>query len=180
MSVKNDIKNSILGIINTSDSEIYSILCKVAFVDMDSMTCDCVPIDTSKPNILDVKLIVKDEEGKLVNGFVVIPKVDSLVVVTMLSNEDGHVTMFSAVEEIQLNGKNFGGLIKIEKLVDKVNALENLVNNLLTTLKNTSITLAPSGTYPFAPLYAAFNSISPITNKSDLENTTVNHGDGTQ
>jgi hypothetical protein len=32
--------------------------------------------------------------------------------------------------------------------------------------------------YPFAPLYTAYNPITPTTQKADLENTTVIHGTG--
>ena len=178
MSVKNDIKDAIRGIVNTSDNEIYSVLCIVADVDLTNMTCDCVPVDTSKPNILDVNLIVKDAEGNVPKGSVIIPKIDSLVYVTMLNNETGYVAMFSEIEEQNLNGDNYEGLVMVKALVNKMNRLENEHNKILNVLKSTSIPLAASGTYPFAPLYAAINAISPITSQTDLENPTVKHGNG--
>lgn len=72
------------------------------------------------------------------------------------------------------NGGNNGGLVKVIELTQKVNNLENLVNNLLTTLKTTTIPLAPSGTYPFAPLYAAFSALTPTT-QTEIENTKIKH-----
>lgn len=73
------------------------------------------------------------------------------------------------------NGGNNNGIPKVTPLTAKINALENLVNGILNALKTTVIPLAPSGTYLFAPLYAALNDITPITAQSDLENTKVKH-----
>lgn len=72
------------------------------------------------------------------------------------------------------NGGNNGGLVKVIELTQKVNNLEDLVNNLLTVLKSTTIPLAPSGTYPFAPLYAAYNPLTP-TVRNDIEDTKIKH-----
>lgn len=170
MASNNSIKEAIRGLSKTDDV-IYSILCKVASVDTTNNTCDCEPIDESA-DLLDVRLMSQSS-----TGFLIIPKVDSIVVVTMMNKYTGYVSLYSEVEEIQLNGKNFKGLVKIEDLVTKINNLEDLVNNILTTLKATTIPLAPSGTYPFASLYTSLNTLI-TTQKSDLENTSVSHGDG--
>ena len=187
MSAKNDIKNAIRGIMDTSDNEIYSVLCKVADVDLTNMTCDCVPIDTTKPNILDVNLVVNDEDGVVHNTSVIIPKIDSLVFVTMLSNEDAYVAMFSEVEVQNLNGDSYGGLIIIQKLVDdlnnfkgKHNDLETAFNNHITTYNihtHVGVTTG-SGTSGITTPDTPANVTVQQTHKSDLENTTVNHGDG--
>lgn len=73
------------------------------------------------------------------------------------------------------NDGNNNGIPKVTPLTSKINALENLVNSILNALKTTVIPLAPSGSYPFAPLYAALNDITPITAQSDLENTKLKH-----
>jgi hypothetical protein len=46
------------------------------------------------------------------------------------------------------------------------------VNTILDTLKTIVIPLAPSGTYPFAPLFTTINDL-PAQNKSDLEETKI-------
>lgn len=150
----------------------FAKVCTVDSVDMSANTCYCIPINDDA-DMQEVRLIAQQS-----NGFLLIPKVGSVVVVSMLSDSSFFVSMFSDIDEINLNGKNFDGLVKIGPLVNKVNAIENLVNSILNTLKTTTIPLAPSGTYPFAPLYASLNDIAPLTQKSDLENTTVKQGDG--
>lgn len=118
------------------------------------------------------------------NGLVLFPKVNSKVLVCLIDNnpKNAFVVAFDELEKVTMKVESFiindgdnKGLVKLTKLVEKVNALENLLNNVLTTLKATTIPLAPSGSYPFAPLFAAYNNITPITTESDLENTKVKH-----
>lgn len=74
---------------------------------------------------------------------------------------------------IEFNGGAKNGLPMVAPLVTKINALENLVNSILNVLKSTTIPLAPTGTYPFAPLYTALADILPITAQADIENTDI-------
>ncbi len=150
----------------------FSLACTVDSVDLTNLTCYCVPIN-GDADMQEVKLIANNNKG-----FLIVPAVDSVVIVSLLSGSSYYVSMFSKVDSIQLNGDSYGGIPRVDPLVTKVNALENLLNNVLNVLKTTSIPLAPSGTYPFAPLYAALSNIAPLTQKSDLENTTVKHGNG--
>lgn len=146
----------------------------------------------------DVKLLtgvlmkgVKLQEA-VCDGVLIIPKKDSGVRVLHTPQTGAFIVGFSDIDKllvnvgdaamtvkdgtIELNDGSYGGAVKVQDLVNKLNALENLVNNILTTLKGTTIPLAPSGTYSFATLYAALNNINPITKKSDLENDKVKHG----
>ncbi|MCD6017285.1 MAG: hypothetical protein K0S53_406 [Bacteroidetes bacterium] len=185
MSNKNDIKSAIRSLAR-NDDEIYSILCTVSSVDLDNNTCDCVPINEA-PDLLDVKLMPKDEDGEVKKGFLIVPVIGSVVVVTMLNNEDGHVTMFSEVEEIQLNGKNFKGIVKIEELVDKLNNLEDAFNNHISNYNN-HITAYNTHTHAGVTVGGGMTGITTpdtpdtqnltLTQVSDLENDTVLHGDG--
>lgn len=152
--------------------ELYSIPCTVYSVDTTEKTCYCIPLD-KRGDLQGVRLMADNTVG-----FWMIPKVNSIVIVTMINEATGYVAQCSEFDFMYLNGDAYGGLVKVKELTDKINALENLTNNILTALKGTTIPLAPTGTYPFAPLYAAFNLIAPITTKAELENTTVLHGDG--
>jgi hypothetical protein len=80
-------------------------------------------------------------------------------------------------DSVQLLDGSCGGLTKVQETADKISAVETKVNDILNILVSTSIPLAPSGTYPFAPLYAAVTPITPTTAKADLENTKVTHGE---
>lgn len=173
MSDKQNIKNALKNILE-NPNEQFCIVCKVDSVDSAKLTAYCIPIEKGKADLASVRL-TSDTNKK---GFIQFPKVGSMVIVSFLNNDAGYIADCTEVDKIWLNADGYGGLVQIQPLVNKINALENMVNNLLTTLKTTVIPLAPSGTYPFAPLYTAYNNIAPITAKSDLENTTVLHGNG--
>jgi len=76
---------------------------------------------------------------------------------------------------IKFNDGSNEGIPKVVALASKIAAVETLVNNILTVLKATTIPLAPSGTYPFAALYAALSVIAPITSQASIEDTKVKH-----
>lgn len=154
-----------------SDDALYSVLCTVKDVDTTNNICDCEPIDGSA-DLLEVRLMAQNE-----TGFLIIPKIDSVVVVTMINKYTGYVAMFSEIEEIQLNGNNYDGLVKIGDLVDKLNNLENAFNQHLaiynahihsggTIMGNTAV-----------PTVVDTNILTP-TQQIELENTTVLHGNG--
>jgi hypothetical protein len=155
-----------------NNEEMYSIICTVNSVDMDNLLCDCTPISSdTAADLLNVKLMTISK-----SGFLIIPKVDSQVIVTMLSNQTGYVAMFSEVDEIMLNGDNFDGLIKIGDLITKLNNLENKVNLIVTSY--TAHTHAVSGLATGVPIGAPVTPTLTPTVQSDLENTTVKHGSG--
>lgn len=157
----------------------HSELCVVTSVTINSekkvISCESINSDSIFSEV--------DLSAEYNNGFIIAPKVGSNVVVGFSAKVDPFVMMFSEIENIYLdvesgiiiNGGDNGGVVKVQDLVGKLNALENLVNNILNTLKTTVIPLASSGTYPFAPLYTSFNVISPITTVNDLENTKLKH-----
>lgn len=165
------IADSIKLLSNKKDNN-YNVVCTVKSFDSTENTCYCLPIN-GDADIFGVRVISDNKKG-----FLLIPKVGSVVIVSFLDNALPFISMFSEVDKIEINGSNYEGIVKVNELVTKINSLENLINNILTTLKNTTIPLAPSGTYPFLPLYTAFSNIVPITNKNDLQNPKVLHGDG--
>jgi len=72
------------------------------------------------------------------------------------------------------NGGDNGGLINISDIVAQMNKNEKLTNNLLAALQGVVVPLAPSGTYPFAPLFSAYQPLAE-TQKDQIEDTKVNH-----
>lgn len=164
------IRKAIKELSKTGD-EVYSIVCTVDSVNVIEKTCDCTPID-GKADLLGVRLMAQNQ-----TGFYIIPKVGSVVVVTMINGFTGYVAMFSEVEEIQLNGDNYDGLPQIQKLVEKYNNLENKVNDII----------AWSATHTHLGVTSGFSSTgvavivgAPLvpTTQIELENTTVKHGNG--
>lgn len=170
--MSDSVREMIRDIANTGQ-EIYSIPCKVKSVNSADNVCDCSPIDDAAADLLEIKLIADNK-----TGFLIIPKVGSVVIVTMTSQATGYVAMFSEVEEIQLNGKNYGGLPQIEKMVDKYNNLENEINQL----KQIFTTWTPVSNDGGAALKAIVSTwasqLMVTTQKQELENQTVKHGNG--
>ena len=111
------------------------------------------------------------------NGFLLIPEVNSIVVVSFLSDSSAYVSLVSKVSEIQLNGTNYDGLVKVQELTDKLNNLENKLNDLITACSSQVVTLAPSGTFPLASFFTSVTPLIP-TQQTEIENQKVKQGDG--
>lgn len=168
MSVNDDIKNSIKHLADRGDS-IYSIPCTVKSVDLTNKTCDCEPIN-GDADLLDVRLITQST-----TGFLIIPSINSLVVVTMMNKYTGYVAMFSDIDEIQLNGDNEDGIVKVNDLVTKLNNLENAFNQHLLAYNlhtHAGVTVGAGVTGITTP---DTQTLTP-TQKIELENQKVKHG----
>lgn len=162
-----EIKDAIQALSRTGNEASF-ILCTVESVDSTKKTCVCEPV-TGGAELMGVKLMAKNQ-----TGFYIIPKVDSQVVVCV-QGDLSYVSMFSEVDEIQLNGDNYDGIPIISALVDKLNNLENAYNQFVAlynahTHPETSVnTLVPSTLNT--------NLLTPTT-QTELENLTVKHGNG--
>jgi hypothetical protein len=148
--------------LTTPNGDAYSKVCTVESVDLVKLTCYCIPINDDA-DITEVRLMANID-----NGFLLIPKVNSIVVVSFLSDSSAYVSMVSKVSEIQLNGTNYGGLIKIDEQTTKLNQLVSELQAQLVLIAAGIV--AGGGTYTPATL-------TPF-NKLDYENTTVKQGNG--
>lgn len=75
------------------DEEIYSLACTVRSVN--GLTCECVPVN-GDADIVDVRLIADES----VNQYVLVPKENSIVLVSFLNKNAGYVSMVSEIEKI--------------------------------------------------------------------------------
>jgi hypothetical protein len=153
-------------------------LCTVRSVSGDPatgvMTCDCEPTDGSA--MLTGVTLLADYPGSEA-GFILVPRVNSLVQVSFNNANNGFVSMTSLVDFIYLNGNDYGGLVQVQPLVTKLNNLENAYNDLVAKFSahiHTGGTLSGS---TGVPTVLDTNTLTP-TQKVDLENTTVLHGVG--
>ena len=159
--------------------DVKFVDCTVDNVDLDLGTCSATPIGENNPTqIINIEL-----EAEVCDGLLIVPVVGSTISVIYSTRNTPYVYKFSDIDSVVYSGNTwqfgdgkFGGIPKVIELTAKINALENLINNILNVLKTTTIPLAPTGTYPFAPLYSDLNDILPITKKEDLENPNVTHG----
>jgi len=172
--MSDSVREMIRDIANTGQ-EIYSIPCKVKSVNSADNVCDCSPIDDAAADLLEIKLIADNK-----TGFLIIPKVGSVVIVTMTSQATGYVAMFSEIEAIKLNGDENGGIVKIDDLASQWDANVNAIKAVFQTVFaaiDTSLTTAGGP----AVAVSAYNPLSvniKTLNKTTLENKTVKHGNG--
>lgn len=146
-----------------SQSSPPDFLCTVDSVNLTDMTCYCIPVN-GDADMKDVRLIAQNDPG-----FLIVPKVGSVVGVSILDSGTGYVSMTSEVSEIRLNGQSFGGIVKIDAQTIKLN---QLVTQIQAQLALISTGLAGVGGVYTPGLLSTFS-------KTDYENTTVSHGNGT-
>lgn len=169
-------------------------------VDEDKATC-VVTIENGVelPNVL--------LQASVCDGLLIIPKVGSTVYVLNSTYNDPFVTQFSDIEKyylqvgdssftvfhqaqnggdrIVLNDGSYKGIVKVDDLVTKLNALEDDLNNLKTALKTllTTTVNEPGNGAPSAFQIALNTGLSTYygkqftdTTADDLQNKTVTHG----
>jgi hypothetical protein len=78
-------------------------------------------------------------------------------------------------EGITLNGGNFGGVVKVGQLIERINAIENDINNLKTVF-STWVAVPQDGGAALSAASAAWaSSMLTPTLRSDVENEKVKH-----
>ena len=104
----------------------HTLVGKVVKGSVDGCYCDVQPVDGAL--LKKVRLNAFDDPDK---GLLIVPEDDSYVIVTMLSETDAFVSMFSAIKDIvlnvsgniKINGEKNGALITIQELTDQLNEL---------------------------------------------------------
>lgn len=178
MSGKAEARQAIERFIDSKTGE-KGKLCTVDSVDLVGLTCYCIPKDGSA-DIFGVRLMAKS-----LKGFLIIPELNSDVIVSFIDPRTAYVSMFSTVQEIQFNGDIYGGIPKAGTLAAKLNTLEALENTLkaIVVAINAAGTGSPgtpvtNGT--LAALFTGYNIVPIVpTTSLELQNTTVKHGNGT-
>lgn len=164
---------------------------EVTAVDVNTRSCTCIGIsDQVGVTYNDVWLM-----PEICDGILYVPTVGSTVIIENNANLQPYIVMWSEIDKIlwvgggsaiqidsdgiKLNGDAFDGLVKVAKLTEKLNDIENLLNDLITKYNShTHILTLTMGTGTAATTLAQeTGTIAPITSQSDIENTKVKHGD---
>lgn len=184
-----DIYAKIKDAIKEMSGSVFPALHVAKIVSCSGFTCT-VQIDKLQLKDVRLRAVVNDKEDKVL----ITPKTGSYVLVYDMSAgkmRDLVVMSCSEIEKIEIktenttvnidkngveiNGGNFGGLVKIEELTNKLNAIENDIN----TLKQAMASWVPSPQDGGATLKGAtaawYGNTLNITSKSDLEDTKVKH-----
>ena len=170
MSVYSDIRNKLQELCQKQTSAL--ILAEVKQVD--DTTCTVI-IDDLELSDVRLRAVVNEEES----GIVVTPKVGSMVMITDLSHgamRDWAVIMYSEIDNITINGGKNNGIINIQDLTDKLNALVDWCKNHT----HDGVITAVSGGSGLPATGTPGNTGKPITtpndfDKSDYEDDKITH-----
>ena len=141
-----------------NDDKVRLLQCTVNSVDLDNRICNVTTITGKSAVNFDAQLMAGVADGLLIE-----PKADSMVYVLISKYTLPFVLQYSDVVTYAFNGDEFGGLVKVIELTQKLNALENKVNELIAW----GATVSPS--FASSPL--------TITQQNEIENKSVKHGE---
>lgn len=114
--------------------------------------------------------------GELEQQLLVVPKVGTAVIVGSLSGDlaDLAVLVVDAVDRIEINGGQLGGLVNIEPLVEGLNDLVDAFNSHTHTIPTGGVVCGgnPNATPVSVP---RISSSFPEFRRGDLEDETVKH-----
>ena len=148
---------------------LISIPAKVTAVNKN--LCDVEPV-SGDAEIFDVRL----QPGN-VPGIYVEPKIDSIVYITQLDENNYFVVMYSEIVSIKLgNGEN-GGLIITPELKEQLEQNNELLQSLLDVISGAPIA-EPGNGAPSALQIALAGAIAgqSLGNFENIENETITHG----
>lgn len=152
-------------------------------INVSTRTCEVFVEGRPDRTKVRMRAVIDNKE----KGFLIKPTVGSYVLVGLIDNlkNQSFIIEYTEVDEIlwiapkiKLNGDQLGGLIKIEKLVERLNKFENSLAQFVAEFNAHTHTSPPAPVNPV--LTAAPNAPSSVnagtTLKTDLENKTVCHG----
>lgn len=142
---------------------------KVTAINRNDYTCTVNPVDGSA-TLNAVRL--SPSIGKY--AMITIPKVNSFVTVVMVDKLRGVVVSCDDAEEILIGGEELGGMIKIEELVSRLNAIERAFNSFINTKYNLHVHTDPVSGSTGVPSLTGSNVEE--TQRNQLENEKVKHG----
>lgn len=161
--------------------ELYSlkglnfVVAKVKSVNKDNCSCEVETLHGVVLYNVNLRAVI---DG-VTEGFVVFPSVNSLVLVGKIGNENNaFIAMFSTITDcwidadIVLNGGDNKGIPKLQPLVEKLNALEQKVNDLIQFSSTHTHTGVTTGSGSTGVAMGVTGNLS-LTQEGDLENQNV-------
>lgn len=144
------------GTRNQDEVKLYQAI--VNSVDVAKRSCNVTTVTGSATLTFDAQLM-----AGVADGILIVPEVESFVYVLRSKYTIPFIIAYSDIVQYVLMGGEFGGLVKVVELTQKLNALEEKINQILTW----SGTVSPPFTSPALSL----------TLQAEIENTSVKHGE---
>lgn len=160
-----------------NQEEAYSMVCTVKSVDEDARTCNVEPLNGDA----DIPSVNLQANIELAEGVVLIPKVDSFVIVTFLTKDRAFVSQFAELSkilvdtpEVIFNGGDNGGLINIEELKTQINKNSGAIDALLN-LFSSWVVVPSDGGAALKTLSSTVLAGKSTADLSSIEDETVKH-----
>ena len=150
---------------NRNDDKVRLFYCEVNSVDINKRSCNVTTINGNATLTFDAQLT-----AGIAEGFVAIPVIGSLIYVLHSKYTLPFVLMYSDIETYNIKGSEFGGLVKVIELIQKLNALENKVNQIITAYD------AHGHTAFNTPTNGVVTGMLIPTQRREIENANINHG----
>lgn len=151
--------------------EVYSSVAFVKSVNKENAT---VTVEIVGGAVLeDVRL-----QQVPASGVLLLPKEESLVVISWVNDTTAFVSLTSEITDIAFIGDNFGGLIKIQDLTDKINELVKAFNDHTHTIPKVVTNGSPSTQTAVNVVVPKILTPAKELNRADYENTQIKHGGG--
>ena len=184
-SIKDIINNYIENLI--SKEKIYSAVGSVVSIDASKKICSVelltgetieeVRLQTNLNLNANSDIIARDPDG-----LVMVPKIQSNVIVTFTNNTDAYVSYFSDISNVFMKADNYqfndgdnGGLINVVDLVTKLNNVEKDLNDLKTAFSSW-VTVPSDGGAALKTITATWAAQSITeTEREDFEDTKITH-----
>ncbi len=183
MSKEYECRKLIRGIIGEPNQDSH--LCIVTAVD--GATCDVKRIIDGK----EIKRVRLNATIKASDGLVIVPKIDSAVLVTKIDSNKYFVSQFSEIEKIILNvtdnievnaantitfnGGENGGLTITPELKTQLDKMTKRIDGIMDAIKNAQPTTDNSGAGLKTAMVTALEMITDIEDFSQIENTKITH-----
>jgi len=174
-----EIKELIQHLAGTNNREFVSLVkCTILSVNEDEGTAICEPVSSKIQSEITVQLSLENGDN-----IECVPSVGSTVLIGITTNDlfvllsvsDCDKIFISSNESIQLNGGEFGGLIKIEELKIQLEKTNDLVNAIADSLKNWTPTPGDGGAA--LKVFATTQiGVKTTGNFDDIENESITHG----
>jgi hypothetical protein len=123
---------------------------------------------------VDSDVVVCDVDGDGIYTIIQYGKIDKVIIKTGDDPAELEITAGTVV----MNGGENGGLVKVQALVDKINAIEDLLKNLVTKYNGHTHSYAPGPGAPVPTLVTTSletGTIAVNTSIDDIQNEDVKH-----
>jgi hypothetical protein len=138
-------------------------------IDKPNRMCNVTKVGGETSGQLDVRLMASKDDGCYV-----IPMLDSNVIVIGSNNVTPFVAQFSEVDSIEWLGGENDGVPLVNPLLEKLNNLENLLNDLISKYNSHTHTSAcTAGGATTLPTVTLETDIITPTQKQDIEHTKI-------